>query len=203
MTEITTLIACLECDLVQNLPALRAGQRARCPRCNATLHTERANANTKVLALSLTGLVLFTLANSFTFMRFELNARVQENSLISGAYELYDWGRAPLALLVLVVSILAPLIKLLAQTYVLGALHLGLRARHLMRVFRLVEWLHPWAMMEVYLVGVLVAIVKLSEIAIIVPGLALYSFSALIVIMALSDITLEPRPVWDALGRDL
>lgn len=203
MTEITTLIACLECDLVQNLPALRVGQRARCPRCNAILHTERANANTKVLALSITGLVLFTLANSFTFMRFELNARVQENSLISGAYELYDWGRAPLALLVLVVSILAPLLKLLAQTYVLGALHLGFRARHLMRIFRIVEWLHPWAMMEVYLVGVLVAIVKLSEIAIIVPGLALYSFAALIVIMALSDITLEPRPVWDALGRDL
>lgn len=196
-----SLTACLECDLIQRVRDLRPRERARCPRCGALLRRRRENSIGRALALALAAFVLFVLANSFPFMQFELNGRIQENNLLSGVVELYRWGRAPLALLVLGVSVAAPLLKILATLYVLASVHFALPARRLTNVFKTVEFLRPWAMMEVFMLGVLVAIVKLSDIATIVPGLALYSFAALIITMAASDVALDSEAVWRKLER--
>ena len=108
-------------------------------------------------------------------------------------------GMWTLAMVVFIASILAPLLKLLALLYVLLPLHFGRQPWRMAQVFRWIETLHPWAMTEVYLLGVLVAFVKLSDIATIVPGVALYSFAALIVVMAATDAALEPEAIWERL----
>ena len=119
--------------------------------------------------------------------------------MISGVRELYAQGMWELAVVVFVASILAPLLKILAILYVVLPLYLGRQPWHMAVVFRWIETLTPWAMTEVYLLGVIVAFVKLSDIATIVPGLALYAFAVLIVAMTATDAVLEPEEIWERL----
>ncbi len=149
--------------------------------------------------LALTALILFILANVYPFMTFKLQGRVQESYLITGVEELYVQGFLELSVLVLLTSILLPLVKILGTLYILLPLKLNRRPWKAPQIFRFIEALGPWVMMEVYLLGVIVAYVKLVDMATIVLGIALYSFAALIVLVAAAGMTLDPDEVWERL----
>ncbi len=193
------LAACHDCDLLFPKPRLRKGERALCPRCGALLFELKGNSLDHSLALALTSLVLFVLANVNTLLTMKIGGRIQTGAIISGVKELYDQGFWEIAFLVFVVSILAPLLKILCIFYVLVPLKLDFRLPYATRVFRLFETLHPWAMTEVYMLGILVAVVKLADLASIEPGIALYSFAALILSMAATDASLENHEIWEQL----
>ena len=106
----------------------------------------------------------------------------------------------PLALLVLLTATVVPLVWLLSVTYVLLPLHFGRVPWGVAQVFRITELLRPWAMMEVYLLGVIVAYVKLSDLARLEPGIALFAFVGLIVVMVAAEAALEPHQIWRRLG---
>jgi paraquat-inducible protein A len=195
------IIACHDCGLVHHVRALREGGAAGCTRCGAVLYRHKRDSIDRALMLTLAALVLFVLANSFPFLTFKLEGRATTSTLITGVIQLYEDGMWPLALLVLGTTILVPLAKLLANVYVLLPLRLGHRIPGLARVFRASEIMHPWAMMEVFLLGVIVAYVKLSDLATLELGIALIAFVALILTMIAAEVALEPREVWDRLGR--
>lgn len=196
-SDLTSLIACHECDLLHRIKPVDDVHTAKCIRCGATLYQERKNSVDRTLALAFTGLVLFIISNFFPFMSFELEGRSQDNTLISGVIEMYHadlWG---LALVVLMMSIIFPLLKLVGILYVLIPLKLNKRPWMLARSFRLLDVMHPWGMTEVYMLGVFVAYVKLSDLATVTPGIALYSFGVLLVVSAAASASLDPRIVWD------
>jgi paraquat-inducible protein A len=193
------LVACQDCDLLCRKRPLRVGEKARCARCGALLYARKPNSIERTLTLALSALILFVLANAYPLLDFRFQGQTLEISVISGVWELYAREMWVLAAVVFVVSILAPLLKILALLYVLLPLWLDRRPWRMARVFRWIETLHPWAMTEVYLLGVLVAYVKLSDIATIMPGVALYAFAMLIVAMAATDATLEPETIWECL----
>jgi len=194
------LIACHECGLLHQERPMTEG-KANCIRCGALLYKSRPNSLYRTLMLTLTALVLFVLANIFPFMTFKMEGREQESTLMTGVMELYNADLWFLAAVVLCASILIPLVKMLATLYVVLPLQFNRRPWHVAAVFRLVETLTPWAMMEVYLLGVFVAYVKLVELATIELGVALFSFMALIVVVAAADASLEPHAVWRRLGQ--
>ncbi len=194
-------IACHDCDLLQKRVSLRYGEAARCMRCGAALYRNLRHSLDKTLMFTLAGLIFFVLANAFPFMTFEMEGRTQQNTLISGVRELFEHGMMGLSFLVLGTSVLLPLLKLTGMAWILLPLRLGRRPWKLAAVFRLVQSLHPWAMMEVYMLGVLVAYVKLSDLATIIPGIALYSFATLILLTAAADATWEPDSVWERLEK--
>lgn len=194
-----SLIACHDCDLLHPVQPLRDGQTALCMRCGAVLYRQRRDSLERALTLTLTALILFTLANFYPFMDFKIEGRVQESTLISGVIGLHDGGHWGLAGLVLLTSIVLPLSKILSMLYVLLPLKFNRRVPHVAATFRMVETLSLWAMTEVYMLGVLVAYIKLTKLATIVPGVALFAFAALIVVMAAADVVLEPRLVWQKL----
>ena len=198
-TAETSLIACPDCDLLHRKIRLRDGETAKCSRCGAMLYRQKRNSHERTLALAITALILFVLSNVYPFMTFKLEGRVQENTLISGVIELFAAGKSGLAGLVFLASILVPLLKILGMLYVLLPLKFDRQPWKVATVFRAVKVLHPWAMMEVYMLGVFVAIFKLSQMATIVPGTALFAFAALIVTLAATGVTLDPRIVWDRL----
>jgi len=200
VVEAAGLVACHDCDLLFAKPRLRKHEKARCPRCGAILFERKGHSLDHSLALALTSLILFALANFNTLMRMNIGGRVQSGAIISGVRELYAQGFWTLAALVFVVTILAPLLKMLCIFYVLAPLRLGFRLPRAIQVFRFFETLHPWAMTEVYLLGILVAIVKLRDLASIEAGVALYSFAALIVFMAATDASLDDHEIWERLG---
>jgi paraquat-inducible protein A len=199
MAGASSLILCHDCGLLHQERPLPDGAAAKCTRCGAVLYKARRNSLDRTLMLSLAALSCFVLANVYPFLTFKMEGREQQSTLITGVIELYQADLWLLAVVVLCASILLPLIKLLSMLAVLLPLKLDRRPRYLSKVFRLVEILHPWAMMEVYLLGVFVAYVKLVELATLELGIAIYSFVALIVLLAAADASLDPRVVWERL----
>jgi paraquat-inducible protein A len=153
------------------------------------------------LALAVTGLLLMVVANLMPFMSLRMEGRIQDASLASGAIDLARQGLWPLAALVLLMTIVAPTLKLGATLYVLAGMRLRHPPRTLRAVARWLDRLHPWAMIEVYILGIFVAYVKLVAFATVVLGLAVYSLAALMVVMAALDALLDYEAVWEALER--
>jgi paraquat-inducible protein A len=135
------------------------------------------------------------------FMSLKIQGRLQEADLITGAIALLKQGMWPLAAVVAATTVLAPLLKLGATFYVLAGLRLPHPPPHLPLVFRGLEILRPWAMIEVYLLGVFVAYVKLVDLATIEIGVAFYALAALMLVMVAIDIVLGPEVVWAAMER--
>jgi paraquat-inducible protein A len=191
------LVACHDCDLLQEIPPLPARASAKCPRCGALLRRQRPNAVERTLALAFAGLVLFAVAVSFPFLAFDLNGNRTDTNLITGVQRLYEGGYWALAGLVLLTSILAPFLRLSAMFYVFGQLYLGRVPWKLAAVFRFLQRLQPWSMMEVFMLGILVSLVKLAKMAEIIPGLALWSFMLLILVLAAASAAMDADAVWE------
>jgi paraquat-inducible protein A len=153
------------------------------------------------LALTVAGLLLFISANVFPFLALKLQGQVTQTTLSTGIKELYMQDMWVLALLVLLTCIVIPLIQLLGMLYVLLPLKFNWIAWKSPLVLRILQRLQPWGMMEVFMVGILVSVVKLGKMATIVPGLALWSFALLIFVLAASVAALDPRGVWDKLAQ--
>jgi len=194
------LIECHDCGLFLRAKALPERSTAKCPRCGAGLYRRTHRGIDHAIALSLTGLVLFAIANIFPFMTFKLEGRAQVSTLITGVWEFLGQGLWPLAVLVLACTIVIPLAIILGTLAVLIPVRYGLRVRGLGHLFRIVEIMRPWAMMEVFMLGVLVAYVKLTDLATLEIGPALFAFTALIFVLAAAESSIEPREVWTALG---
>jgi paraquat-inducible protein A len=192
-----SLLACHDCDLLFRKPRLRTREKVVCSRCGAVLYSHKPDSVGRALNFSLASLIVFVLANAYPLLAFKLQGQVQLCDLISGVEELYRQGYWELAVLVFSVSILAPFLKITSLLYVLLPLRFNRRPWQLAYVFRCVETLHPWAMTEVFLLGIIVAIVKLKDITTILTGVGLYSFVALIVLMAAADSALEPHDIWE------
>ena len=194
------MIACHECGTVQHMRALPEGGAAGCARCGATLYRQRRDNIEHTLLLTLAALILFVIANTFPFLTFELEGNADTSTLLSGVRGLYQQGMWPLAVLVLLTATVVPLAWLLSTAYVLLPLWLGRVPWGVAQVFRFTELLRPWAMMEVYLLGVIVAYVKLSDLARLELGIALFAFVGLIVVMIAAEAALEPHEIWRRLG---
>ena len=199
-TSTHSLVACHDCDLLYRVESLPEGGVARCRRCGAVLYRHKHNSLDRTLALSMAGLVLFFLANVFPFLGFKMQGQVTETTLSTGIWELYAQDMWLLALLVLLTCIVVPFIQLLGMLYVLLPMKLNRVPWKLSRVFRFLLTLRPWGMMEVFMLGILVSVVKLGKMATIVPGIALWSFALLIVVLAAASAALDRKMVWDRLG---
>ena len=192
-------IACHDCDLVHHLDEIPFGVSARCARCGAPLYRPKRNSVNRTLALTLTGIVLYLVANLNPFLGFRIGAQVRETILATGIYQLYQQGMTIIATLVLITVVIVPAIHLLSLLYILAPLQMDQVPNHMPRVFRVYLFLKPWGMMEIFMLGILVSVVKLGKMATIIPGLALYAFMALIFILAAMVATLDEHLIWRSL----
>ncbi|MGD8992289.1 MAG: paraquat-inducible protein A [Desulfobacterales bacterium] len=193
------IIACHECDLLHQSQSLPPGGTARCVRCGATLYRHRQNSLDRVLALTAAGLILFIIANVYPFLTFRLEAQIQKTNLITGIIELYNQGMWSVAGVVLLTTIVMPLLQLTGMLFILIPIKLQRRPWKLALLFRTVRGFRPWGMTEVFMIGILVAVVKLVKMASIIPGTALYAFMILIFVLAASAVVLDPHLVWKQL----
>lgn len=196
------LIACHDCDLLHRRVPLPPGGLASCTRCGATLYRDLRNGPERALALGLASLALLAVANLFPFMTFSMGGLVQMNRLASGALELLSQGYWQLACLVSFATVLAPALRLALLLFVTASLRLQLRPPGLGRAIKLASHLREWAMLDVFLLGSIVAIIKLSTLADVRLGTAFYAFCALIVLLAATNAAFDPHDAWDALDTD-
>jgi paraquat-inducible protein A len=191
-----SFIACHDCDLVHRIKRLPTKGAAHCIRCGAVLYKHKPNSLERSLAFAFAGLILFILANSFPFLGLKIGAQVRETTLITGIHELYRQGMHMIATLVLITTVLAPFIQMMCLFYVLLPLRFGRVPRRLPRVIRFLEHVMPWSMMEVFMVGILVSVVKLAGMAKIIPGISVYSFLALIFVLTAMTVSVDGHLIW-------
>jgi paraquat-inducible protein A len=195
------LMECHECGLRHDVPVLPDGTAARCSRCGATLHKFRATSLDHAFAYTCAGLVFFLMANFLPFISLEISGRIQAASLVTGVVTLYQQGLWELAAVVALTMFVAPGLRLGTLALVLGGLRLKRPPRWLPRLYRWAELLGPWAMMEVYLLGVFVAYVKLIDLATVDIGPGLYSVGALMLAIIAAGTSLDNQTVWRVFER--
>lgn len=192
-----SLIACLHCDLLQRLPDLAPGASARCPRCNKELWRRREDSLNRTLALTLAAAVLYVIANTVPMLGLTVVGRQAFTTVIGGAKHLWDNGQQIVAVLVLLTAVLAPALQI---GFVL-AVALAARRRRAPRWAGVLLRYHPttrtWSMIEVMLLGVLVALIKIADYATVIPGMALFVLGALVFLLAAIQANFDPREVWD------
>lgn len=195
------VVECHDCGLRQRQPHLPPGQAVECARCGAVLHRFTRDPLGRALAFAVTGLVLFVISISLPIMTMSIAGRVQQASLLTGIREFVDRGLGELALVVLLTTVVAPLFYLAAVFWTL----LGLRMRRpppdIPRVFLWVRRLRPWAMLEVFILGVFVAYVKLLDLASVEIDLALYAIAVLALIVLFTHQSLDSEAIWEAMER--
>jgi len=195
------LIACHDCDLVQNIPPIPARASVQCVRCGAVLFRHKRDSIDRALALTVAGIVLFVVACSFPFLTMENAGLVQKTALFTGVINLFRQGMPGLATLVLITCVLMPLTQMLSLLYLLIPLKRNRPAPYSVPLFRFYLDTQPWGMMEIYMIGILVALVKLGKMATVVPGLSVIAFGILIFVIAAAFSALDMHLVWERLEK--
>lgn len=192
---------CRHCGMLQRIPPLGAGSAVTCARCGFGLRRTQINSLARCLALTLTAIVLFIIACATPLMHVSTSGIVLGADLFSGPWRLDQQGVWELAVVVLFTTVAAPGLKLLGTAYVLIGLRLGKPPHHLRTVFVWVDHLRHWAMVEVYLLGVFVAYVKLVDLVHIDVGSAVYALVGLMLIGVAADAMLDRAAVWEEMER--
>ena len=192
---------CPDCGLAQLIPALRVGAVARCLRCGAVLRRTHHDSLAQALALHVAALAMLGIAGVMSLMTVSTSGMNLSANLFSGPQGLGRHGLWELAGVVLFTTAVAPFLGLIGMIYVLGGLRLRRPPRHLRRVFAWLEQLRPWSMIEVYLLGVFVAYVKLVDLVRIEIGPALYALGAVMLTLVAADAVLDRQAVWEEMER--
>ena len=192
-------IGCHDCDLLFEVENLPKDCEARCSRCGAFLYRNRPNSITHSLALVLAGLILFIPANVYPIMSLQVLGQSKGSTLFAGVVELYTGGLEVVGILILLTSIVVPLLKLLILLYVLLPLQVGVCLPGMIHMFRIFQKLDTWGMLEVYMLGILVSIIKLADLAAVIMGVGLYAFVALLLVTVCLSSALDGRAVWKRL----
>jgi paraquat-inducible protein A len=195
-----TIAACPECDLLQRVPDIERGAIARCRRCLSVLYQPRDDNLDQPLAYTLAATILFIIANAFPIVGLELQGQSTAATLVGMAQALYEQNMKPLAGLVFFTTVLVPAVQLTAMAYLLIPLRIGRVPRRLPLALRVLQAIRPWGMVEVFILGLLVALVKLGGIATVVPGTALWAFGGLLMMIAAAIASFDARVVWAKQG---
>ncbi|NRF77433.1 paraquat-inducible protein A [Citrobacter braakii] len=198
---IEQLVGCPECDLLMAKPTLHLGEVAECARCGCELFRLRHRIVGPGLALVLAALLLYFPANFLPIMQLNLLGRVTHDTVWSGVLSLYNSGMQGIAVVVFLCSMAVPLMKLLCQLAVLLCIAID-RAKPLgLLLYRFYHHLREWGMLEVYLLGILVSIIKLRDMAELSLGVGLACFAGLLVVQVWLELVMSPHQVWEALSE--
>jgi paraquat-inducible protein A len=190
------LIACHECDQLHRYVSIPAGAKASCEHCGSLLYRNTPDSLNRSLALYSAALLLFIIANCFPFLSLTLGGRAVHNILISGGWAMYEMGMGELGLLIFLTSIGFPLLTITGMLYLLISVRLGFKPPGLSPVYRLAEVVTPWSLVSVFMLGVLISIVKLQDIANVIIGPAFFALTALLIVYAAARANFDPRVLW-------
>ena len=190
------LIACHECDLLLQLVDNKQGTKVVCPRCGSILSRANVNAYEKILAYSSAALIFFITATAFPFLSFNVKGQEQLMTLWQSVTELYTQGYGVLAALVALFIMLVPLLFLISLLYVLIPLKNDRRANGAFHICRILLAIQPWSMAEVFLIGVIVSLIKISAMAHVVIGISFWAYVGFTVLFTAVLAQIDNHQLW-------
>ena len=194
-----SMVSCDTCGLVQAVEPLAPGMVAECTRCGSFLAARRSTSSLHVTAaLSLAALVLYVPANVYPIMKMYRHGAYSESTVWDGIKILMDHQEWAVAIIVFLASMVIPLVKLagLFSLVVTSGMGWGRRLRGRTHLYKFIDAIGPWAMLDVFLLAVLVALVKLQGWAEILPGTGLFAFTAMVVLTMLASAAFDPKLIW-------
>ena len=188
-------LGCDVCRLVSH-----AVEGSACPRCAAVLHARKRNSLSNTWAFLFAAALLYIPANAYPVLTTTRLGASVPSTIIGGAQELLKAGMWPLALLVFVASIIVPLFKLLSLSFMLALTHRGSswRLADRTRLYRLVDFIGRWSMIDIFMLATLTSLVRAGTVATILPGLGAVCFGVVVVLTMIATACFDPRAMWDA-----
>ena len=192
---------CPDCGLIQQIGRLRPGETAECERCGSLLRRRRRNSLSTTAALSMAGLMVLFVAVISPIVDFRLAGQDRTTGLAGLPIGFQDQGMPFLAIVVLATTMLAPFLRLMLTLLVIAGIRGGLSRGTLIVMARLRHIMKPWAMTEVFMLGMFVAYTRLAALATVTVGIGMYALGVLMVLTAWADCWLDEDALWDAVGR--
>ncbi len=190
------IVACFDCDLLQRISELPPGAAARCKRCGHKLATNRPDSLEWSAALTLTAAIVFIVANLSPLMELSISGRQASTTILGGAREMWRSGEPVTAVLVAFCTVLAPAIHIGIMFTILLAARQSPVPSWVGRLLIWSKWHQTWTMVEVMLLGILVALIKIAEVATVIPEIGMFALGALVVLIAAMTVVFDPRTVW-------
>ena len=208
MTELTVsaaergLCSCHVCNLVSRRE--RVSVPAHCPRCGASLHFRKPGSVSRCWALLIAAYILYIPANLLTMMETGSLISYRKDTIVSGVVELWKSGSWAIAVIVFIASVTIPLLKMISLTLLLVSVQRRSRwhPRERTRLYRLLELVGRWSMLDIYVVTLLAALVQLGAMGTVKAGPAALAFGAVVVLTMLASMQFDPRLIWDPLQKE-
>jgi paraquat-inducible protein A len=194
-----TILACDTCGLAQLVADLPPGTSAECIRCGSTVMERPAGGADMTLALTIAALVLYVPANIYPILMMNLYGTYSENTIWDGVVSLMQYNEYFVAAVVFLASIVVPLLKLLGLLFLVFSVKWGKgrRLRGRTHIFKFIDAIGPWAMLDVFLLAVLVALVKLGDLGRVIPGPGLLAFTCVVVLTMLASQSFDTKLIWN------
>jgi paraquat-inducible protein A len=196
MPQLFKVIVCPVCGQEHQGAKIDDGITVRCARCDSVIFKDTRGSVSRALAFSVGALMLYVPANIYPILSIKRLGLYSESTIWQGVKGLFSNGYWGVGTLVFLASIVIPLLKLIGMIYLACAGHRGGHKRLKLRLFRLVEIIGPWSMLDVFLAAILVGLVKLGDLATIKPEPGLVAFAAVVVLTILASASFEPRSLW-------
>ena len=191
------LAVCHACGLVEPV----AGER--CSRCLATLHLRKPHSIEHTWALMIGATILYLPANLLPVLDVQSSVKGEAKStIISGVIQFWQDGDYPVAAIIFTASIMIPILKIIALTWLCLAAGHGRRPEATTRLYRVTEFIGRWSMVDVFVVAILVGVVQLGSVMTIYPGEGALAFAGVVILTMLAAMSFDPRLIWDAAARE-
>ncbi|WP_095107733.1 paraquat-inducible protein A [Pseudomonas sp. Irchel 3E20] len=196
------ILICMEChELNRQVPDT---DEQTCTRCGALVHARRPNSLMRTWALLVTAAILYIPANLLPIMTVSSLGKGEPSTIMSGVIQLVQHGMLPIAAVVFIASILVPTFKLVGIALLLFSVqrHQPLSARQRIIMYRFIEFIGRWSMLDIFVIAILVALVNFGRLASIEANLGAAAFSSVVILTMLAAVTFDPRLIWDNTESD-
>ena len=191
-----TLIACSDCDLLQRLPILAPGESARCPRCGNVMASKRPDSLNRTLALTVAAAVALLVANAVPMLGLSAAGREASTTVLGGVQVMWQEGQPVVSVIMLFAAVIAPALDIAMMLIILTAVRRPPAPGWVGTLLRYCHIIRPWRMVEVMMLGILVSLIKIAELATVITGMAMWAVAALIVLLAAMSSNFDPDEVW-------
>lgn len=198
------LLACHECGALARVNSRPTRTELRCPRCFEPMHVRKPRSLERTWALVIAAAILYVPANMLPIMTVIQYGQGEPDTILSGVVSLFRTGQPAIAIVVFVASIMVPMLKLIGLSLLMLSIRFGWhgRPRDRTTLFRLVELVGRWSMLDVFIISLMVALMQLGFLATVEAGPGALCFTTVVVLTMLAVESFDPRLIWDAAGEN-
>jgi paraquat-inducible protein A len=195
------MTSCHACGMLIKLSPGHGNTHASCPRCKQSVHLRKTNSLSRTWALLIAAMILYVPANLLPISVVTTLGETQGDTIMSGVIYFIHSGEWPIALVIFTASIFVPILKLMVILYLLLSVHFksGWRPRERTQLYRIIEGIGRWSMVDIYVITIMAALVHVGALANFAVGPAAVYFAAVVVLTIMASMSFDPRLIWDAM----